>query len=202
MAYSIVLDLLLAILLAVTIGYAMVLNRKISGLRRDRASLEKLLASFNKTTDKAAESLADLQGTARGLQAKIDTATTLRDDLAFLVDRGITVADRLEDGVRDARRDGPAPAPSVADAPKPGPRPVQASRPAGLRADAPDRIMARGTPEGLSRPPARGHVEPRGAVETFPGLKTVDDDNGPMEMEPRSEAERDLLKALRAARQA
>ena len=37
MTFSLVLDILIAVLLVVTIGYATVLNRRLTGLRKDKA---------------------------------------------------------------------------------------------------------------------------------------------------------------------
>ena len=42
MTYSLIVDLFVAILLVVTIGYAIVLNRRLGKLRGDKAELEKL----------------------------------------------------------------------------------------------------------------------------------------------------------------
>ena len=118
---------------------------------------------------------------------------------------GELVVDRLEDGVRDARR-GDVGGTSAAKAPKPAPRPVrQAPARPDLRAEPADKT---GAPFGAARikHPALSADD---TVRSFPNLKAIEDgpDVGssgrePMEMEPRSEAERELLKALRAARQA
>ena len=44
MPYSLILDLFVAVLLVVTIGYAVVLNKRLGRLRGDKAALEKLAA--------------------------------------------------------------------------------------------------------------------------------------------------------------
>lgn len=105
---SLALDILVAFLLVLTIGYAMVLNRRLRGLRRDKAELEKMVASFGAATARAEESIGKLKATANDLKGKVDAAQALHDDLAFLVERGGATADRLEEGVRAARpgRDG------------------------------------------------------------------------------------------------
>jgi len=102
-AFSIALDLLVAGLLLVTICYAMVLNKKIGTLRRDKAELQKMAATFNAATIKADKSIKKLRGTAEDLGASIEKANSLRDDLMFLTERGSSAADKLEALVRKAR---------------------------------------------------------------------------------------------------
>lgn len=103
MGLSLILDLLLVVLLAVTIGYAVILNRKLSSLRKDRNELQSLATNFGQATLRAEESIGRLKKTADALQERIDKAQGLRDDLAFLIDRAGTSADRLEEGVRASR---------------------------------------------------------------------------------------------------
>ena len=103
MPYSLILDVLVAVLLAVTIGYAVVLNKRLGKLRGDKIDLEKLAARFGESTSRAEESIESLRQTADLLQGGIDKAQALKDDLAFLIDRGNQAADSLEDLVRLAR---------------------------------------------------------------------------------------------------
>ncbi len=144
MPFSLALDVLVAVLLVITIGYAMVLNRRLGRLRRDKSELEKLAATFGQATARAEESIGNLKKTADALKGRIDNAQALRDDLAFLIDRGGSAADRLEETVRAARK------------------------------------------EGASRP--------------RPGLKKPAGAHGNGKISPKSTAERELLKALQAAR--
>ncbi len=144
MPFSLALDVLVAVLLVITIGYAMVLNRRLGNLRRDKAELERLATTFGKATARAEESIGKLKKTADALRERIDNAQALRDDLAFLIDRGGSAADRLEETVRAARK------------------------------------------EGGSRP--------------RPALKKAVAAEGNGKIKPKSEAERELLKALQAAR--
>lgn len=142
MPFSLALDVLVAVLLVITIGYAVVLNRRLGRLRRDKSDLEKLAATFVQATARAEESIGNLKKTADSLKERIDNAQALRDDLAFLIDRGGSAADRLEETVRAARK------------------------------------------EGTSRP----------------GLKKPAAAHGNGKISPKSTAERELLKALQAAR--
>ena len=103
MPYALIIDVVVAILLVVTIIYAVGLNRRLTAMRRDRAKLEKIANEFAQSTARANDSITHLKSTNEALQRQLDTAQSLRDDLAYLLDRGEKSADRLEDLVRAAR---------------------------------------------------------------------------------------------------
>jgi hypothetical protein len=79
------------------------LNKKLGNLRRDTEALESLASTFGQATVRAEESIGKLRSNADNLQESIEKAQALRDDLAFLIDRGGSAADRLEETVRNAR---------------------------------------------------------------------------------------------------
>jgi len=131
-------DLLLVALLVATIVYAAMLNRRLAGLRQDRAGLDELVQGFAETTRQAFAGIADLKATAersgRDLRAIADRADALREEIAFLVERGEKAADRLEAATtmratRPAERAGPA---TAAAAPGRTAMPVAAVRAASL----------------------------------------------------------------------
>lgn len=185
---SIILDVIVAVLLIVTIGYAMVLNRKIAGLRRNKAQLEKLASTFSASTTKAGAHLADLHKMAGALESQIETATTLRDDLAFLVDRGGRAADKLEDAVRHSRNDASI---DVRDL---GVQPVSSEK----KKSSPAAVHDIQTGKRRSVRSEQGGQVQTGAATLAPASRQAARE--PAGLEPRSEAERDLLRALRAAR--
>ena len=177
------LDIGLAILLAATLFHAMRLERALGVLKRDRAALEDLVATFNAST-RAAESgverlRAATDGAGRQIQRQIDAATTLKDDLTFLVQRGEGLADRLDELVRSAR-----PAAALAEA---------AVRPMPYAPRDIPRDTARDAPRDTVRDAQRD--VPRDAPWARPMERAAED-----EPRVRSQAERDLLKALRMAR--
>jgi hypothetical protein len=185
--FSLLLDILVAILLVVTIVYAVLLNRRLGVLRQDRAELERLTLTFADALRRAEDGIGRLKTTADALQDRIDRAQSLRDDLAFLTERGGSAADRLEDLVRTARKEagvGPATAPAAR---------------AGLSA-ATAAAAAAAVPEGPkprpSAPPPKTDPTLKAPAETRPAPRN------PLQglPEPRSEAERELLKALESAR--
>jgi hypothetical protein len=168
-----VLNILLMVLLAATLFHAVRLERALGALKRDRSALEALVGTFNASTRAAESGIERLRvatdGAGRQIQRQIDTATTLKDDLTFLVQRGEGLADRMDELVRATR-------PALAGAEQ------QTSRtPYRQQPDSP--------------PPYRQQAD-------GPPTYRQQSDHPAREEEPRvrSQAERDLLKALRMAR--
>lgn len=137
---------LLAVLLAVTLWYAVRLERRLGVLRRDSAALEALIAGFNDATARADTAILRLRSAAEDagarVAAQVEAAERLRSDLQYLTERAETLADRLDLRVREAR----------------------------------------GIAQGETRAPFRPHPEAADASRV------------------RSQAERDLLQALRLGR--
>jgi len=165
MPVSLILDILVAVLLVVTIGYAVTLNKRLSALRRDKGELERLARGFAETTEKAETGIGELRAMTDLLQERIGRAESLRDDLVFLMERGNAAADRLEGVVRDAR-DKTGPVPASAPAPAAGDIPAASAKPTAA-------------------------PKPREAPVADPAERPAPDDV--------SDAERELLKALRTA---
>ncbi len=118
-----ILELALTGLLTATLFHAVRLERALGVLKRDRASLEALVAGFNASTSQAETSVARLRqaadGAGREIAQQVDAATILKDDLAFMTERGDRLADRLEVLVRAARPLAvPPPAANTTDEPE------------------------------------------------------------------------------------
>lgn len=163
MTLSLVVDIVVALLLVITIGYAVVLNRRLGNLRRDRGELEKLAMNFHSSTERADESIARLGSSVDGLQDQIEKAESLRDDLMFLTERGGSAADRLEEMVRQSRGDA-----------------LMASNPLSKTEKTDEKA-----------------ADKESGAKKVTGLKVTASDR--IDSEPVSEAEKELLKALRSA---
>ena len=159
MPYSLIIDLLVAALLAVTIGFAVILNKRLGKVRQDKKALEKLAVTFGESTLRAEEGVETLKQTAGVLQEQLEKAHALKDDLAFLIERGDSTADNLENLIRATRDTGPGDS--------------------GIWPE----------PEA----PAVGKGKPGPLTATLDEAGFGDDG------EIRSEAERELLKAIRSA---
>jgi len=106
--YGLVFDAVICVLLVTTIGYAVVLNRKLNVLRSARGELEKLFADFAAATGQAEGGLQALKdGSAQAsdsLAKNVSDACRLADEMAFLVKKGNEIADRLEVQVAASRK--------------------------------------------------------------------------------------------------
>ena len=104
---AMLLDALVAVLLVAMIVYAVILNRRLQGLRQGKEDLRAVIADFNAATERARVGMAELhrysETTGEALGTLTHKAEALRDDLDFLLERGEPLADRLVDGVRAAR---------------------------------------------------------------------------------------------------
>jgi hypothetical protein len=170
MTWSLALDGLLIIFLALALVYAVQLNRQLARMRADQAELERLAVRFAEASGRAEDGIARLKVAVGASRDELDRVERLGDDLRFLIERGTGVADRLEARITQLRTADPA-APAIRPvAPPPAPPPA-ADPPAATR-----------------RPAARATVrrEAPSASDDQAGL-------------PRSRAERELLSALRAA---
>lgn len=132
------LEIALICLLAATLLQALRLERALGVLKRDRAALEELVRGFNASTRQAEQGVERLRATADGagrqVAQRIAAAQELKDDVAFLTERGERVADRLEALVRAGRALSPEPRYTAPEPPRAaGPEPPAAPADAGPR---------------------------------------------------------------------
>ena len=114
---SFLLEGLLAALLATTIVYAVILDRRLRTFRQARDEMQALLGNFTAATVQAQAGMTALRDTstttAAELKAQLDRGKALRDDLSFLLDRGTDLADRLEKHIGAARASAKTAEPKV-----------------------------------------------------------------------------------------
>jgi len=198
---SLLLDGLIVTLLVAFIVFAVRLNRSLAGLREGKAELERLIREFGEATARAETGVKGLKRTAdetgAGLQARIDKAKALQDELAIIVESGERLADRLASAASRpapaAPRPEPRPEPRLEPRPEPRParpelrvaaesplaaqmRAAEAGRRELPRAAEPRRAEPREEPRRPEARPAAAPAAPAGA--------------------PRSKAERELLEAI------
>ncbi|MBX9633465.1 MAG: hypothetical protein K2X44_00665 [Magnetospirillum sp.] len=121
------------------------LNQRLTQLRKNRDDLAKIIVSFNEATVRAESSIPKLRKAAEdagmSLQERVEKAQSLRDDLAFMIERADTMANRLENGVRSARTEARTPPAAAKETPRSSAsnlseRPSQSSRAATVAAAA------------------------------------------------------------------
>lgn len=106
------LEVVLIGLLGLTLVHAIRLERALGVLRRDRTALGEAVAGFDSSTRQAEAGLDKLhrstQDVAQQVARKLEGAAVLKEDLAFLAQRGEQLADRLEQLIRTGRALDPA----------------------------------------------------------------------------------------------
>ena len=182
--YALAFDALVAVLLVVTIVYAVILNRKLPALRDAKTEMQQLLLGFAEATSKAERGLAAFRDAAEGvgqeLQRQIESGRALTDDLSFLMQRGANLADRLSDC---------APARRGTESGESGATAAPAKRPVSAKRSAPAAVPA--APTATPRHRAAGLATAALGAE---GDATGDSDPA---ISPKQAA---LLKALKAIR--
>jgi hypothetical protein len=100
-------DAIVAVLLVATIGYSVVLNRRLGAVRGDREKFEDLIRNLATVSKSAETAIANLRTTADDLSRRLDKrvgeARGLSDDLVYMIERGGTIADKLAGLIRSGR---------------------------------------------------------------------------------------------------
>ncbi len=100
MTAGLVLDGVIAVLLVAMIFCGLAFYRRLGELRDSRGEFAALIESFSAATERAGAGVSRILETGERSHAELDerieTARALCDDLAFLVERGARLADRLE----------------------------------------------------------------------------------------------------------
>ncbi len=110
MNWGLLIEGILAALLLVTIAYASILNTKLSVLRDAKDEMEALIKEFAEAADLANRGVSELKeralvsGTELEQQVKqanenLEKARSLTDELSYLVERGESLAGRLDQGI-------------------------------------------------------------------------------------------------------
>jgi len=176
--WKVLLDIVVSVLMVATIAYATRLNTRLAALRKNRDDLARTIVGFNEATLRAESSIPKLRKAAEeaglSLQDRVEKAQSLRDDLAFMIERADTMANRLENAVRSARVEG-------------------AGRGGGAEAVSAPRAAPSGPALAGARAQAGRSAQQAAVAQASAAAEYGLDDD-------RSEAERELLRALQAMR--
>lgn len=194
MTLTMMVEIVVAVLLLITLGISLVLNRRLGNLRANQEEMRRLIGDFDKALAKARQGMTELKAASATAdtahEERMKAAKTLRDELGFMIETGDRLADRLAgeaNNNRAARQDRPAAAERmVAD--RGGMERVLER--AAMERPEPVRSNLNGQPV-TPFPPKKPSIPPMPAA----GGNARD-----FKIEPRSEAERELLMALRQAR--
>lgn len=108
---GVIVESLVTVLLAVTIGYCIVLNQRLKRLHNDRDQLRRIVTDLVQATNLANSAIQELKATATdaeaGLQRRIDEAEQLGVELANHVTSGMQVMDKIAKITSLARKSQP-----------------------------------------------------------------------------------------------
>src|ERR1700752_3161309 len=127
---GIAIESLVAVLLMLTVGYCMLLNKRLQRLKADEHSLKATIAELITETEIAERAIGGLKHTVRDvnehLGAQLAAATQMSAQLKHQLSEGDAVLRRLSRIAAAARpsaqQEAAAPAPAAALAPAPAPR--------------------------------------------------------------------------------
>ena len=116
--YGLVIESLVAVLLGLTIGYCVILNRRLIRLRADESALRGTIAELVTATEFAERAIRNLREITQetnatlgeGLRASMDVTRDLDDQIARgeeVLDRIVQIA-QVADPVRQGQREAPA----------------------------------------------------------------------------------------------
>lgn len=124
-SFGIVIESLVAVLLLTTIGYCMLLNRRLKRLKADEQAMRGIIAELVTATDIAERAIGGLKVTVRecdqNLGAQLDAGAALSAKLARQVSAGEEILSRLAQialAARPASAQPPADEPPAETAPK------------------------------------------------------------------------------------
>lgn len=106
-AFAWLFEAVFAVVLLVTIVYAIKLNSRMSELRERDSELQEMIGKFNEASRQAQDAALVLKSAGTDadqlIRESIGRAQALRDDLAFIVEHGERIADRIAQSPARAR---------------------------------------------------------------------------------------------------
>ncbi len=107
MTTTLLIDVLLVVLLLITIGYCVVVHRKLSILRGAQNDMQAHIATFDQAASRAEANLNALKETAADVETslgqKLEEGRVLVSDLDMLIHRAGKLTDQVEAGTRQRR---------------------------------------------------------------------------------------------------
>lgn len=106
MPAQLILDVLITVLLAITVGYCWLLNKRLLALRSGQDGLKEIIRTLNDATGKAQAGIEQLRRSSdsigQELAIKIKNGRDLADELALIVESANNIANRLTAGAARA----------------------------------------------------------------------------------------------------
>jgi hypothetical protein len=147
-AFAVIIESLVAILLMITIGYCVVLNKRLTRLKADEHALKATISELITATEIAERAIAGLKLTVRECDDNLGERLRTAERFCAEIDRQLAAGDRVMDRlariVSATRPETALPAPAMplpapaplAAAPTPAPAPVSTPDPRAMVAAA------------------------------------------------------------------
>lgn len=203
MSIELLINIVVICLLVPTIVFAVILNKRLEILRNSRADLGRLIEAFNDATARAESGIPKLKQAADSagglLRDQIQKAQTLRDDMAFMIERADAVAKKLEDKIDSVPKNPVSAVDELYRRPIEDEEPAMPSGPSKSRkkkvlADNPEDLISSAV--SVAQDILRDAEKPRSGRSVKKQSSVAEEDLAA----DRSEAERELLKALQSMR--
>lgn len=114
---GLLLEGVVCVFLAATIGYCWLLNKRLQALRSGQDGLRDLIRDLNKATGQAANAINELKAAnaeaGAALTGRLKDARELADELALMVNSGNSIADRLGRSIDQRQAAAPASKPAA-----------------------------------------------------------------------------------------
>ncbi len=197
---TIIFDGVVSILLIITIIYAIILNKKLKSVKGDRGELEALSNHFNASTKRAEKSIALLRkssnDSANILDEQIQQANILRTELEELINQAHDAIDRVKKGLVNAPKPSSVPPAQKFDYADKLEDNLQINKNSSFNKVDEDELLLHDNEDNDDTSPERG----------FKGLQALlrkeerESKRTLSQKEPTSDAEEELLKALRSVK--
>ena len=117
MTFSLIVEIALTLLLAATLVYCAILERRLSALRKNQDGFKETIGELNQAIAAAGASMRMLKAAASGageaLDERLSRARNLSDELALLTNSGERIAQRIERGAASPQQGTRTGTPSV-----------------------------------------------------------------------------------------
>ncbi len=93
-------DVMVAVILIISIGYSIKLNKRIRILQDSKSELAALIKKFDESTEAATVGINEIHKASKvindHINAKVEKANYIADDLAFMIEKGSKITEKIK----------------------------------------------------------------------------------------------------------
>ena len=207
---NLLVNVIIITLLVVTIGYCWVLNRRIKILQDSKGELAQLLKHFDESTQRASESIIALQAASKKIgetiQARVEKANFLLDDLSFMMEKAAKVSQQMEAGFAVSRAKNRVMGDTTDTKVEVREQPEEIQAPAPPKPVIKENVIVNTSSQGNAPSSSRENTLAalQAVIERAKRRSFVEDDDEPAlqttrsAAKPRSKSEQELLEMIRS----